>query len=143
MRLCGWYGFGLAIFILAAELPSRAQIPLATGETLVTNLVSSLTNKFGQVESTLFTNLHVELLNSRLHMFCVLPTTNVKSFAIQYSLGNEGHWVGRDWRSLPASLKGQTWDCVIPVETLDVPFLYLAQVELADRKRRQIRVLIG
>ncbi|MDB6053509.1 MAG: hypothetical protein JWN25_1032 [Verrucomicrobiales bacterium] len=134
MSFSGWRGLGLAFLIIGTHLTSRAQTPLPPGEALVTNLVSSLTNRFGPVESTLFTNLHVEVLNSRLHMFCVLPTTNVKSFTIHYSLGNEGHWVARDWRSFPASLKGQTWDCIIPVETLDLPFLYLAELEMADRK---------
>jgi hypothetical protein len=133
MSFGGWRRFGMALLILGAHLASRAQTALPPGETRLTNLVASITNRLGPVESTLFTNLHVEVLNSRLHMFCVLPSTNVKSFTIHYSLGTEGHWFARDWRSFPASLKGQTWDCIIPVETLDLPFLYLARVEWLDR----------
>lgn len=49
---------------------------------------------------------------------------------VMYTVGEPGHWTGRTWHRIPATLKnGKTYECELPVYSATLPLYALAQIE--------------
>jgi hypothetical protein len=81
-------------------------------------------------DASLFEFLHVEFIAGQLKVIWKTDreienaTVNLRASADEV-----GHWPARDWQTFPMTRRGRDWECVLPVDNVDVPLLYFARLE--------------
>jgi hypothetical protein len=66
-------------------------------------------------------------LADRLKIFWTNSAATNAAVTAWISIEDFGHWPARDWRSLPMSLRGPSWETTVPVENLDTPIFYFVR----------------
>ena len=81
------------------------------------------------VRSNLFATVRAELWAERLKILWPpeQPLTNA-TVTVHASADELGHWPARDWRPFSMSLRGNTWEVIVPVDDPDVPLVYFVTV---------------
>jgi hypothetical protein len=77
-----------------------------------------------RVDANLFRPLRAEVLTERFRI--VLPGATWRDPRIVASAEAPGHWPARDWQTFPMKRDGAGWAVELPVERLDVPWIYFA-----------------
>ena len=52
------------------------------------------------------------------------PTDEARQVTLMVSEDEPGHWPSRDWRALPMTRRGETWEARLAVVDVDVPSVY-------------------
>jgi hypothetical protein len=61
---------------------------------------------------------------------------------LHYSVDPPGHWLARDWRTLPMTQRGMVWEATLPVEELDIPIVYFLTGGPASRQLSPMRAVV-
>ena len=80
--------------------------------------------------SNLFANLRAEVGVEKLKILWSpdQPLSPASSITVHVSADELGHWPARDWRPFSMSLRGNTWEALVPVDDVDVPLVYFVMV---------------
>jgi len=76
------------------------------------------------VDSNAFATLRAEVAAGALVVKCDGPET-WKEARLLASADAPGHWPCRDWRTIPMRRAGANWLAEIPIDSVDVPVIYL------------------
>lgn len=61
---------------------------------------------------------------------------------LHFSVDSPGHWLARDWRTVPMTQRGAVWEAALPVEELDVPIVYFVTGGPAARLLSPMRAVV-
>lgn len=118
--------------ILLAAAAFAAE-PSPNADCWLTNGVFPVPFSDANVRTNLFQTLRAEAVAGKLQVkFEALPSLHKPR--VIASADAPGHWPARDWRSLPMRRAGPNWLAELPVDSLDVPQIYLVAAMTGEQE---------
>jgi hypothetical protein len=84
------------------------------------------------IAPNLFASLRAEIWAEKLKILWSSDETVSNATVTLHASADElGHWPARDWRPFSMTLRGNTWEAIVPVDNVDVPLVYFVSVVAA------------